>query len=307
MFFITSSFAQYQEVKIGTIDQRYKDLLTHTQLISIIKDIENQFESQLGFNVFDYSENGKPIDILFIKDSQKKKKLKRYIRDLDSIKDKIKKLDQEISTEQSKSIENKNILKSELTTLNKSVTMLNKYIETTNNSSKLLTTGEYNRAKAYISQEQKIINKSRKLFNKNKSHFNLQLKSIKRKISRHNTLVRKHNNMNRRIEALSNSIQEVKGKAFGKNVTSIKTYYKNGEQQTEKSSYIEMQKIEIYSFEGDLNYLKVVLAHEIAHLVGVDHINESDALMNPLLQENQINQLDLKYSDIEGFQKAFDF
>ena len=58
LFFVTSSFAGYEEVKVGSIDKKYKDILTHMQLLSIIKDIENQFEAQLGFDVFGISQNG---------------------------------------------------------------------------------------------------------------------------------------------------------------------------------------------------------------------------------------------------------
>ena len=307
LLIISSSFAEYQEVKIGSIDKKYKDILTHKQLTSILKDIEHQFESQLGFKVFGISENGKPIDILYIGESRKKKNLKRYMRNLDSIQNKIKKLNQEINTEQIKSAELSNKLSSEVTILNQMVAKLNKYISTTFDESKQLTTDEYNTAKAYVTKEQNSINKNKKLFNKKRKAYNRQLKTIKRKISKYNVLVRKHNNVSRKIEVLSNSIQEVKGKTIAKNITQVKTFHKDGETQVEKSSRLEMQKIEVYSFEEDLAYLKAVLAHEIAHLVGVNHSNESGALMHPTLQENQIKRLDLKHSDIQGFNEAFNF
>ena len=46
-----------------------------------------------------------------------------------------------------------------------------------------------------------------------------------------------------------------------------------------------MNKIEIYGFDNKQE-LKVILAHEIAHLVGIPHINVKDALMNPILQKS---------------------
>lgn len=303
---ITSAYAQYQEVKIGTINTRYKDILSPSQLKSIIQDIKNQFESQLGFKVFDYSQNGKPIHILYIQASQKKKELNRYIRDSDSIKEKLDTLNNDIKLEQAKSREEYTLLQVEVSVLNKSVTTLNTYIENANTNSEQRTKNQYNQLKAYVEDEQQHIKKYRKLFNKKQSHYNRKIKATKRKVSRHNALVRKFNSINRRIEVLSKSIVEIKGKAIGKNITSTITTIKNGETTIEKSTSIEMDRIEIYGFDMDLNYLKAVLAHEIGHLVGVTHSNESGALMNPRLQQNQIKKLDLTYSDIQGFYKAFD-
>ena len=65
-----------------------------------------------------------------------------------------------------------------------------------------------------------------------------------------------------------------------------------------------MDKIEIYGFD-DLNSLKAILAHEIGHLVGVGHIEQQGALMNPILQENQIANLELTPADMEEFEKSF--
>lgn len=65
-----------------------------------------------------------------------------------------------------------------------------------------------------------------------------------------------------------------------------------------------MNKIEIYGFES-LSELKAILAHEIAHLVGVPHIQEQGALMNPILQKNQKQNLNLTYDDILNFKEHF--
>lgn len=65
-----------------------------------------------------------------------------------------------------------------------------------------------------------------------------------------------------------------------------------------------MNKIEVYGFDSK-NELKAILAHEITHLVGIPHIEVKDALMNPILQENQINLLSLSKSDIINFKKFF--
>ena len=41
------------------------------------------------------------------------------------------------------------------------------------------------------------------------------------------------------------------------------------------------------------------------HLVGVPHIEVNGALINPLLQNNQLNKLALTKEDIESFKNNF--
>lgn len=47
------------------------------------------------------------------------------------------------------------------------------------------------------------------------------------------------------------------------------------------------------------------MAHEIGHLVGVPHIDAKNALMNPILQDNQIENLSLTQEDIRNFKENF--
>jgi ABC-type ATPase with predicted acetyltransferase domain len=73
-------------------------VLSKEQLRTIINEIEYLFESQLGFNVFDYSKDGKPIDIVYLKASKKKKKLQRYLKNSESLKNKINNLHPSITS-----------------------------------------------------------------------------------------------------------------------------------------------------------------------------------------------------------------
>jgi len=103
---------------------------------------------------------------------------------------------------------------------------------------------------------------------------------------------------------MNRGFKKVKGNAIGLKQVTSKVFYKNGKRVKEKSVKNIMNKIEVYGFESK-NELKAILAHEIAHLVGIPHIEVKDALMNPILQKNQINQLSLTQSDISNFKKNF--
>lgn len=297
--------AQYQQVRIGEISRKYKDALSERQLHDVIQEIKLQFESQLGFRVFDYAENGLPIDIVYVSESQKKKRLKRYQDDLATLGKKIEQLEIKIQEEKSFIETNQEVLHAEADTLNQSIEQLNQYVKKANQSVKSLSKKEYDAIRQTIEKEQSKIEQSTRAFNEKQARFQREVRSYKRMVNSYNTRIHKYNALIIRMETLSNSIVEVKGKAFGKDVTSVKTYYEDGKKMIQKTSYSEMEKIEIYGFDGNIDQLKAVLAHEIGHLVGVGHVDKNRALMNPMLQPNQIDKLELTQEDIKAFNQAF--
>jgi predicted Zn-dependent protease len=113
-------------------------------------------------------------------------------------------------------------------------------------------------------------------------------------------MVRQYTRLARKIEVMARGSKEVRGAAIGYIETTFKTFYKDGKVHKEKSTKSTMDKIEIYGFDS-LDELKAVLAHEIAHLLGVGHVNAKGALMNPTLQKNQIQKLKLTPADIKAF------
>lgn len=297
--------AQYQQVKIGEISSKYKDSLSQKQLQNLIQEIKNQFDRQLGYSVFEYSEQGLPINILFVNESQKRKILKRYEEDIVSIQKNIELLDIQITNEKSVLNQNQEILNNEADVLNKAISDLNNYVAKTNSNVSTLSKEQYESNKQKITTEQSKLEQARKRFNDKQARHNRDLRELNRLISKHNSLIRQHNSLVIRIESLSDSILEVKGKAIGKNITTVKTYQQNGKQIVQKENYSEMEKIEIYGFDGNMNQLKAVLAHEIAHLVGINHIEKKGALMNPILQSNQIEKMALTQDDIKAFNQVF--
>lgn len=293
--------AQYQQVKIGEISSKYRDLLTQKQLYNLIQEIKVQFDSQLGYSVFEYSQNGLPINILFVNESQKRKILKRYEAQIVSIQKQMELLNMQIADERSSLNQNEEPLNDEANRLNQSIANLNSYIVKTNSNISSISKEQYQVIKQKVATEQSNIEKAKKIFDEKRARHDRDLRELNRMISRHNSLIRKHNSLVIRIESLSDSIVEVKGKAIGKNITKVLTYSQAGKKIVQKENYSEMEKIEIYGFDGNMNQLKAVLAHEIAHLVGVNHIDKKGALMNPILQSNQIEKMELTQDDIKAF------
>ena len=301
---LTSSLnAAYEKIKIGTISSEHKNNITVVQLKKMIDEIEYIFESQLGFNVFDYSSNGKPIDILYVSKNAAEKRLNTKIA---SYERKVKKShDLLIYFDKAKkdldTLQNKYNVR--VNDLNKNINSLNNYVNEVNKK-RAYPKDEYTKIKAYIKKEKEKINIKKKDKNLLETKLRLQNSKYNNKVLIYNNLISQINNYAFEIESLTRNLKIIKGQALGVKKISYKTYIKNGQYINEKKIENSMNKIEIYSFKS-LAQLKVILAHEIAHLVGIPHINVKGALMNPLLQDNQIKDLKLSFEDIQAFKKYF--
>lgn len=301
--FVSFSCASYEKVTIGKIDDYYKDKITKKELEQIIKEIEYIFESTLKKNIFDYSNDGKPIDILYVPNTQLEDKISKKLELIKKKKEKIEEL-QEYFPSKKREIEvSQDDLNGQIKVINQKVEDLNSYIKNVN-SRKNVTKEEYSKIEEYVKNEKYEINNYLK--EKDKSYQNLQniLNSYNQKVVAFNNLVRESNSLIKELESLGRDIKTVNGRTFGMKETVLKTYYKDGKEVKESTTTNSMNKIEIYNFDS-LEHLKVILAHEIAHLVGVPHIDDEGALMNPILQENQKSRLHLTSEDIENFRKNF--
>lgn len=303
LLFLSSLFAGFEKVRIGEISREYEDKITYSQLREIIDDIEKVFESQLGFNVFDYSNDGKPIHLTYLEPTLAQKRLERKINNFEKKKDKISKLKEFFPSKKLEidTVQEEYNIQSKI--LNKKIENLNRYVREVNKI-KQYPKKEYDEIKNYIKVKKDDIKKETKLKRKLASKLRKSLNQYNNKIHSFNNLVKQSQILANEIESLQRSLKVVKGRAFGQIQTIEKTYIKDGKKFKETTTQSSMDKIEIYSFEN-LDQLKAVLAHEIAHLVGIPHINDSNALMNPILQKNQEKDLFLTRDDIRNFNENF--
>ena len=143
-----------------------------------------------------------------------------------------------------------------------------------------------------------------KKFKKDQRKFKRLVLSYNNKGFSYNNSIREFARLKKEVEAMSRSFRKVKGVTIEAQEITLKTYTKNGQRIKERSVNQIMNKIEIYGFESH-EELKAILAHEIGHLVGIPHINVKDALMNPILQVSQIEELLLTPQDITNFNEYF--
>ena len=301
-FSFDSLFASYEQLRIGRIDDFYKDKLSEHQLKIIIDEIEHIFESQLNMNIFDYSQNGKPIDIIFETPSKLEEKIKEKMEKFTLKLEKIEELKIQFPKIKEEMTISKNTYNEQSSILNKKIEELNEYVRNINKKTNL-SKDEYLEAQNYINIEKSGIDIEGKKQKKSHKDLTKLFNSYNQKVFSFNNLVNDSNRISNEIESMSRNFKKIKGKVFAEENTTIKTYYKDGQLVKEKNSTISMNKIEIYGFDN-LKQLKVVLAHEIAHLVGIPHIEVKNALMNPLLDKYQ-DELVLSSEDILNFKENF--
>ena len=301
-FSFDSLFASYEQLRIGRIDDFYKDKLSEHQLKIIIDEIEHIFESQLNMNIFDYSQNGKPIDIIFETPSKLEEKIREKMEKFTLKLEKIEELKIQFPKIKEEMTISQNTYNEQSSILNKKIEELNEYVRNINKKTNL-SKDEYLEAQNYINIEKSGIDIEGKKQKKSHKDLTKLFNSYNQKVFSFNNLVNDSNRISNEIESMSRNFKKIKGKVFAEENTTIKTYYKDGQLVKEKNSTISMNKIEIYGFDN-LKQLKVVLAHEIAHLVGIPHIEVKNALMNPLLDKNQ-DELVLSSEDILNFKENF--
>ena len=302
-FSLSTLFAGYEEIRVGKIDEKYKDKLSSLQLKALIFEIEKEFETALDMNVFDYNSRGKPIDIIYVRPSVMEKRIKRTARRLERKKQKINRLKAYFEPKEKKLKELTKNYEKKKTAFEASQDKINSYIKK-QNSKNDVTKEEYEKIKQVIKTKKVLL--SEKLLSLNELNREIRKLTLRynNKLYSYKTHIMLYNQLARNLEIMSRSFKKIKGQAVGQKEVTIKEYIKDKELIQEKTQKDIMQKIEIFGFES-INELKAVLAHEIAHLVGVGHIDVKGALMNPILQKNQIEKLNLTSNDIVNFKMSF--
>lgn len=303
IFLITFLNAGYEKIKIGTISEYHKSKISVFELKQILDEIEQTFEHQLGINIFDYSSDGKPIDLIYMTPTSAQKSLDRKIENYHRKVEKSKSLISYFDKTKNELDNLQYKYNQQSKKLNQIIESLNLYVKEVNKK-KAYPKDEYDKIKAYISKEKDKINQEKRVKQKLETKLSIENSKYNNKVNSYNNLLKQINNLAFEIESLSRSLKVVKGQAIGEKRVTLKTYIEDGVYKKEKNIESSMNKIEIYSFESK-EQLKVILAHEIAHLVGIPHINSKNALMNPILQENQIKNLELTYDDIRAFDEHF--
>ena len=221
-FSFDSLFASYEQLRIGRIDDFYKDKLSEHQLKIIIDEIEHIFESQLNMNIFDYSQNGKPIDIIFETPSKLEEKIKEKMEKFTLKLEKIEELKIQFPKIKEEMTISQNTYNEQSSILNKKIEELNEYVRNINKKTNL-SKDEYLEAQNYINIEKSGIDIEGKKQKKSHKDLTKLFNSYNQKVFSFNNLVNDSNRISNEIESMSRNFKKIKGKVFAEENTTIKT------------------------------------------------------------------------------------
>jgi len=303
ILFFHFAYGEYKNVKVGHVDKYYHNKITTSELKKIIAEVEQTLESQVGYELFGIDPNGVEISLLYVKPSIAKNSLDRKINRYEKKIKVLKNLEKELLNLKDK-FENMNKkYQSSSEILNKKIKTYNYYVKNVNEN-KSLSHNQFQKMKQKVLQEESHIKNEQKklkiLFKKLKS---LE-REHNRKVNKYNHTIQSSQDLARQIERISHDMKIVKGNTFFNKVIEKKIYKQNNKVIKTHTKETITNKIEIYSYES-YGELRAVIAHEIGHLIGLPHIDAKGALMNPILQKNQIEELKLTNEDILNIKRNF--
>ena len=133
---------------------------------------------------------------------------------------------------------------------------------------------------------------------------NEKLNNLKKKIEQKKLTSEKRldelNTLAKKMEQLSTKLNNQADRVnesifyYRENFTQMKTFHQGSYLQTGGR-----RKINIYQFE-DLNKLRLVLAHEVGHALGLSHVYNAESIMYFLMENQKVRNLQLSDEDIQA-------
>lgn len=262
--------------RIGSIDPKFG--LRAEQLKNIMKEVEKLWQTAKGRQMLQYSENGTvAIHLIYGEEQQRTEKERTLSQRIERIENQASLLKQEYRR-LSQNFKNKqHDLEQSVTQYREAVETFRAFVSKWNKKggvprSKKDTIEEMKRRIARLEGEVR-----RKETNAEtvRQQVNAKSKQLNKLIERQNRLISEYN------------------KAFGEAKKFNQGHYirQNGE-----------ERINIYQF-GNHAELKTVLAHESGHALGLDHVENPESIMYPMMGEQDIFNLTLTEEDITALKQ----
>lgn len=257
---------------IGAIDTRFS--ITEDEVLQAMSKAEALWENALGKNLFEYSDQ-KGLPVQFIYDERQEKTqaqadLEARLDDLQVEESEAKAKEQIAKYETAKSDYERKLVayESALDTYNDRVTKINK-------------SGGATEAE-------------RKDLKRDYDALQNQFQEVEAARQKVNSLVV---TANQRITANQALVE-----TYNKEVTTFQEQY-GGDGEVFDQGVYTGSDITVYQYD-DMPRLIMVLAHEMGHALGIDHVEESKALMHYLMRDQDISTIALDEADLQALQNV---
>jgi len=227
-------------------------------LISVIDDAADIWEAEIGYSVFSHDENGR-VDVNLLFDERQKQTINEQ-EDFQSIQSQEQQIENQKSTLE-RDAQNIERLQAQHSSL----------------------VSEYNREKAKLSAS-----------HGNPAEYNRQVALVNSLASRLNSTQDQLSGLIDSYNARVGSVQE-NVSAFNANVGEYNQEYTGQNELFDKGDYGN-NILNLYQYE-DRKDLVLLVAHELGHVLGIDHVQNTQSLMHYTLEDQNTHRITLSAED----------
>ena len=261
--------------QFGNIDSRYD--ISRKQLREVMNKVEALWATALDKKVLSYNDNGKvTIELVYSEDQERtdrEQELSKQIRE--------KKIETTVAEDKYNRLSSK--FKTQRSKFQQLVSEYNSLIETYNELRKQWQDKEIpedvkkkmEQLKYKISQKEITVNNFQRDLEELRKKTNKQSRELNQLIDEQNKLINKYNSQFSKPEQFDQG-----------------RYLKNGPEEV----------VRIFQF-SNLSELKTVLAHEMGHALGLQHVENSQSVMHYMMGSQNIFNLSLTEQDIAALKE----
>jgi len=258
--------------RLGDIDSRFD--ITKDQLTKVMKEVETLWGTALDRQLLDYKKDGKvAIHLIYSEDQKRTEAEQALAKRIQNQKKYIKVLENEYKDLKSRFEAKHNEYQKMTTTYNKKAKAY--YQLKSKWKGKGITSQLYSR----LEKIEKEVKDLRSEIQRKEENLELLRQQTNAKSRQLNTLIDQQNEL---VTRYNRRFGEAKKFNQGR-------YIKNGDEE----------RINIFQF-SNLAQLKVVLAHEAGHALGLDHVENPKSIMHSIMEKQDIFNLSLTDEDVEA-------